>query len=225
MRWDQWPQILMGLSSVGLLPALLVVLPILLLRSMRQPLDKKFAILYRGLSVSPEPGSGLIFVRVHSYDGFLLWFTQTTHEGFTRPEDAQELLRRVFRYNLTRGLLAAGGLLVPFVSLPELVIQRRAVNRQCRDLLFTKGSEFDGDLNEFETVEIIDDSNLMPDSRRRFLGWATVTVWTLAVIQTLLFLAANIAATIVGDEITAEIVPGAIATVSFWMLVMNLTET
>ena len=225
MRWDRWPQILMGLSSVGLLPALLVVLPILLTRSMRRPLDKKFAKLYRGLSVSPEPGPGLVSVRVHTYDGFLLWFTQTTHAGFARPEDAQELLRRVFRYNLTRGLFAAGGLLVPLVSLPELAIQRRAVNRQCQDLLFTKSPESDGEANEYQAVAVIDDSDLMPDSRSGFLGWATVTVWTLTVTQTLFFLAANVAAMIVGDGITAEIVPGAIATVLFWMLAINLTET
>lgn len=54
----------------------------------------------------------------------------TYHHFFATPESARELLGRMLRYNLTKGLLAYGGLLIPLLAIPNYWIRRRAIRRQ-----------------------------------------------------------------------------------------------
>lgn len=67
-----------------------------------------------------------------TYSGFLLWTTERRHQYTLPKEFALILLRRLHWHNVRRGLLAHGGLLIPFVSWLTLVQQRRSIAKQLR---------------------------------------------------------------------------------------------
>lgn len=83
-----------------------------------------------GLKVHDGPGPGLVLVVFHTYYGFIAFVTQTEHRFWATPDDARQALRRLHRFNLTWGLLARGGPLVPLVSLGHSLAQKRSIRRQ-----------------------------------------------------------------------------------------------
>lgn len=126
MNWDD----VFAIGVTMLLPFILIIVPLLVLRNLRTPPEKKFRKVYSDLSPALEPSTGLVLIRFWSYDGFLFWFTQTEHQGWYSPDDARTLLNRLARYNLTWGLFAAGGVFVPILTAVNYWSQRRAVQRQ-----------------------------------------------------------------------------------------------
>jgi hypothetical protein len=112
-----------------LIVVFLVAAGFFLFHSFRQP-ARKFRRAYAGLQTSLQPGHGLVSIRFHTYDGFLVFFTQTPHEVYATPEDARILLGRLLRYNLTYGLLAAGCVFIPPISLGEYLTQRLQIRKQ-----------------------------------------------------------------------------------------------
>ena len=66
-------------GTVLMVPIVLIVVPILVIRSMRTKPEKKFRKIYEGIDVSKNPGEGLVELRYHTYDGILLWFVQTDY--------------------------------------------------------------------------------------------------------------------------------------------------
>jgi len=78
-----------------------------------------------------DPGEP-VRIEFVTYSGFLLWTTERKHEYILPKEFALILLRRLHSHNVRRGLLAHGGLLIPFVSWISLVQQRRSIAKQLR---------------------------------------------------------------------------------------------
>jgi hypothetical protein len=76
----------------------------------------------------PEPGD--VKFIYHTYRGLLLWFTQTEHRVFAHPEDAEKLLKRLLRFNLTWGMLSYGFVFIPVVSYGNYRAQLRSIRQQ-----------------------------------------------------------------------------------------------
>jgi hypothetical protein len=113
------------LFVVGLCGAIILIARSIL----RKPQDK-FRHIYADIPVHETPAPGTVFIRFHTYDGFLLWFTQTTHSVFAAPPDARELLHRLHRYNLTYGLFAAGVVFIPLISYFNYRAQLKSIMSQ-----------------------------------------------------------------------------------------------
>ena len=76
----------------------------------------------------PQPGD--VCFRYHTYRGFLLWFVQAEHIVIAPAEDAERLLGRLLRYNLSWGLLSAGTLYMLPLACANYVAQKRSIRRQ-----------------------------------------------------------------------------------------------
>jgi hypothetical protein len=113
-----------------LLPFAFVVLVVLIVRAVFRNPEVKFRRVYAGTETFTEPVPDSVFVRFHTYDGFLVWVREHEHAFYALPEEARELLRRLHRYNLTRGILAAGGRFVPFISYFNYKAQLRSIAAQ-----------------------------------------------------------------------------------------------
>ncbi len=120
---------------LGFLFSLLVALPILLLRRLRwEKSEQAYRPLFVRLRLFHEQRPGTVHVKYTVYQGLLFWVTQSTFDVYGPPEDAEEFLTRCLKFSLRRGLLAAGGLLIPVVLFPSHWAQRRSVRRQISDL-------------------------------------------------------------------------------------------
>ena len=123
---------------LGMLAVVFIILigvPILAIRIRRPKPEKKFRKVFDGVEFNNANGPGLVELRYHTYDGILMWFVQTEHHIYLKPNDAREVLRRMLRYNLSWGLLAAGGLLVPLVAIPSYFGQKKTIASQEAELL------------------------------------------------------------------------------------------
>lgn len=132
MDWHSVADAIASLLVVVISMLLLVLVPILVVRAMRTPPQKRFRRIYDGITQPTESRPGLVFIEFHTYDGFLVWFTQTAHQGYYPPDEARLLLGRLARYNLTWGLFAAGGVFVPILTLINYWSQRRSIKRQLK---------------------------------------------------------------------------------------------
>jgi hypothetical protein len=65
-----------------------------------------------------------VFLEYRTYHGFFAWSTATEHRVFLPLEDAQQLLGRLLRFNLTWGLLVHGGVLVVPMAIGNYLRQR-----------------------------------------------------------------------------------------------------
>lgn len=113
-----------------------VALVVLIIRAMFRKPEAKFRHIYAGVETFTEPVPGSVFVRFHTYDGFLLWATQHEHAFHAVPEQARELLRRLHRYNLTHGVFVHGALVIPFMSYFNYKAQLRSITAQEVDATF-----------------------------------------------------------------------------------------
>lgn len=96
---------------------------------------KKFALrplerAFEGIDWHLEPQPGDVFFVYHTYRGFRIWAIQTEHRVNAPADQALMLLKRLLRFNLTWGMMSAGMLFIPFVSLGNYYAQRRAIERQ-----------------------------------------------------------------------------------------------
>lgn len=219
MTLEKLSGLLMALAGVSFLPAIFVIAPILAVRALRRPNEKKFAKLYDGLRVEANPRPGLVCFRLHTYDGFLAWFTQTRHEGFAPPDDASKLLGRVLRYNLSHGILAAGGLFVPLVSVPEFFSQRRSVKHQAQQIQSELVPNTDGPIPNSGSIP--EDAEF--NEQDKPASWVAAVTWAVATIQTIVFLAAIAASLAAGQGVSAVAILGAIGTVMLWALAFDVT--
>ncbi len=91
-----------------------------------RPLQRCFSDLE--LHDSPQPGD-VSFVY-HTYRGFLVWFVQDEHHIYAPLIDANKLLSRLLRFNLTWGMLSYGALFVPFMAIGNYIAQKRSIANQ-----------------------------------------------------------------------------------------------
>jgi len=85
---------------------------------------------YAGLQVHWPAGRGDVTLHFHTYYGFFVWFTQLEHRVALPADQARELLKRLNRLNLTRGLLCPLVIVVPLLSLVHYYGQLRSLRRQ-----------------------------------------------------------------------------------------------
>lgn len=109
----------------------LVVFPIFLLcGGLRtfglKPLERCF----RDIRIHDPPQPGDVCLRYHTYRGFLLWVSQSEHVVFAPLPDAERLLGRLLRYNLTWGILSYGTVFIPLLAFGNYVAQKRSIRRQ-----------------------------------------------------------------------------------------------
>lgn len=89
-------------------------------------LERRFA----DIAIHTEPQPGDVVLTYETYHGFIAWFTQTTHRIALPPQDARILLGRLFRFNLTWGLLTWAAIFIPLFAGINYVQQRRSITRQ-----------------------------------------------------------------------------------------------
>jgi hypothetical protein len=92
----------------------------------RRSLVRKLA----DLQIHSEPQPGDVILTYHTYHGLLLWVTQTRHDVVLPPDDARRLLGRLFRFNLTWGLVTYGAALIPPLAICNYFAQGRSITRQ-----------------------------------------------------------------------------------------------
>ena len=125
-----WPENILIIFVLIATPLLLIVLPLYLLfgglrRFARRPLDR----CYDGIGLHDQLKPGDVSFVYHTYRGMLLWVTQDEHRVIAPSNDAERLLRRLLRYNLTWGLFSAV-VYVPFLAIGNYVAQKRSIRRQ-----------------------------------------------------------------------------------------------
>ena len=96
----------------------------------RRSLRRKYA----GLEVHEVRQPGDVILTYHTYHGFLVWFTQTTHQMSLPPNDARKLLGRLLRFNLAWGLCTYGALFIPPLAIANYIAQRRSITDQEADV-------------------------------------------------------------------------------------------
>jgi hypothetical protein len=85
---------------------------------------------YEGLHVHSVAEHGDVVLDYHTYHGIIAWTTETPHRVIMPGDDARELLSRLLRFNLTWGLVAHGGILVPPLAIANYYAQRRSLEHQ-----------------------------------------------------------------------------------------------
>jgi hypothetical protein len=93
---------------------------------------------YADLHVHTTRASGDVLLVYHTYHGFFAWETETEHRVFLPLEEAQELLGRLLRFNLTWGILAHGGILVVPLAIGNYLRQNHALASQEMPVVFTR---------------------------------------------------------------------------------------
>lgn len=91
--------------------------------SAQQTLERQ----YDDLEIHEVPMPGDVHVVYHTYHGIFGKFTQTRHLATLPPDDARELLRRLFQFNLTRHGFSPWMCLLCYLN---YVAQRRSISRQ-----------------------------------------------------------------------------------------------
>jgi hypothetical protein len=95
-------------------------------RLARRSLGRKYA----GLQIHEVPVAGDVTLTYHTYHGFIAWVAQTPHYVSLPPDHARILLGRLFRFNLTWGLLTYGALFIPPLAVWNYFTQRRSISSQ-----------------------------------------------------------------------------------------------
>jgi hypothetical protein len=108
-----------------------IVFPLFLLfgglrTSALKPLRRR----YDGIRLREVREAGDVLLVYHTYRGLLLWVTQDEHRVLASVADAERLLRRLLRFNLTLGMLSHGLLFIPFLAVGNYYAQRRPIRGQ-----------------------------------------------------------------------------------------------
>ncbi|MFO1066105.1 MAG: hypothetical protein U0892_19770 [Pirellulales bacterium] len=94
------------------------------------PLRRRF----NGISVREQPAAGDVSFVYHTYRGLLIWVTQDEHVVYATPDDAEILLKRLLKFNLTWGMLSYGSLFVPFLAIGNYKSQLKSIRAQASSL-------------------------------------------------------------------------------------------
>jgi len=108
---------LIGASAI----AILIVVPVLVIRYWRKARREAA----RELSSPKQPG--MVDFVFHKYSGFLVFVVQTRIAVALPAVEAEALLRRLVRHNLTWGLFAYGGIFVPILTYFEWRTQTKRI--------------------------------------------------------------------------------------------------
>ena len=132
-----WSDRFLILFVIFVVPAVLIGLPIYLLSGgLRTFALRPLQRCYEGIKAHDRPQQGDVVFVYHTYRGLLVWFTQDEHRVYAPPADAEKLLGRLLRFNLTWGMLSRGLIFIPFLALGNYFSQRRAIERQAAELQF-----------------------------------------------------------------------------------------
>jgi hypothetical protein len=105
-------------------------------RWLRRRAEDAHARAFQGLKVHNGAAPGLVFVRFHTYYGFIAFVQTTEHRFWATPEDARLALQRLHHFNLLWGFFAHGAILIPVVSYANFLMQRRSIRKQEAAMLF-----------------------------------------------------------------------------------------
>lgn len=87
---------------------------------------------FDGIQVHEQPTFGDVSFVYHTYRGLLIWSTQDEHVVHAPPEDAEKLLKRLLRFNLTWGMISSALLFVPFLAISNYRTQLNSIRTQAR---------------------------------------------------------------------------------------------
>jgi hypothetical protein len=118
------------LLAVGILLVLVVVPVYLLFGGLRTFALKPLRRCFDGVRLHEVPEPGDVLLVYHTYRGLLLWVTQDEHRVLAPRADAERLLGRLLRFNLTWGMLSYGLLFIPFLAVGSYYGQRRSIREQ-----------------------------------------------------------------------------------------------
>lgn len=85
---------------------------------------------FEGLAIRETPTDGDVQLVYHTYSGFFLWFSQMEHVVYGPADDVRALLKRLLRWNLTWGMLSAGLVFIPVLSLISYAGQLKSLRAQ-----------------------------------------------------------------------------------------------
>jgi hypothetical protein len=134
-----WSDRLLVLFVLVSIPLLLIVFPLWLLSGglrtfALRPLSRRFD----GILLHDPPEPGDVSFTYHTYRGLFLWVREDEHHVSAPVAEAEKLLARLWRFNLTWGLLSRGFVLIPFLATGNYLAQRRSIRRQATILMQQK---------------------------------------------------------------------------------------
>jgi hypothetical protein len=144
----------------------------------RAALKRAFEDLDIHAAVAPRD----VVLKYHTYHGFLAWGTETAHTVILPPEDARKLLGRLLRFNLSWGLAAHGGILVPPLAVGNYIAQRRSITRQERAAALAPAG------STAAAMEVLKGCD-RPSLFRRVIAWLMLCLCVLFAISGVYFLA------------------------------------
>jgi hypothetical protein len=100
----------------------------LVIRAGRRSGEHDFIRFCRGMRDVRAGGAlrpGDVHLVFHTYRGILIYWRQTRYDMVLPAADAKIVLGRMYRHNLTHGLLCAGGVFVPILTTLEYYKQRK----------------------------------------------------------------------------------------------------
>jgi hypothetical protein len=118
------------LLAAGILLVLVLVPLYLLLGGLRTFALAPLRRCYDGVRLHEAPGPGDVQLVYHTYRGLLLWVTQDEHRVIAPAADAERLLGRLLRFNLTWGMITPALLFIPFLAISNYYAQRRSIREQ-----------------------------------------------------------------------------------------------
>ncbi len=125
-----WPEIIL-LCFVAASPFVIIGIVVYLLTGglhsfALRPLKRCF----EGIELHEALKPGDVSFVYHTYRGLLLWTTTNEHRVIAPAGDAQILLRRLLRFNLTWGMLGYGVILIPLLAFGNYFAQKRSIRDQ-----------------------------------------------------------------------------------------------
>lgn len=126
--WDSLLTFLISIAVIGgliVLPVYLVMCGGIMNYALR-PLQRCFT----GIELRDLPRKGDVSITYHTYRGILAWVTQQEFAGYTTPDQARTLLKRLLRFNLTWGMLSYGLIFIPFLAIGNYLVQLRSIRIQ-----------------------------------------------------------------------------------------------
>lgn len=129
-----WSDRLFIIAVLVAVPLLLIVFPLyLLFGGLRTFALKPLQRCFEGIRLSQTLGADDVQFVYHTYRGFLFWVTQEEHCIVAPAEDAERLLNRLLRFNLTWGMMSYGLAFIPFIAVANYYSLRKSIRRQVQD--------------------------------------------------------------------------------------------
>jgi hypothetical protein len=126
-----WPERLLFLFVMIGVPLLLIVFPLyLLFGGLRTFALRPMQRCFDGIRLHKSPMAGDVRFVYHTYRGLLFWVKQDEHRVIAPAEDAERLLGRLLRFNLTWGMLSYGMVFIPFLAVGNYNAQRKSIRQQ-----------------------------------------------------------------------------------------------